>query len=211
MQTDDDRDRERRRTLWLALLCALLILAIAQFDEHRRYRRAQDAYLQQLAARAAQSSAYLDQLNEFLSKPAETRGAMPLPPPQVAQRTPPEPPRSRYMLVARIRQAVCVGAFAVAAAMPVVWLMSTEELRRQHRRLIAETMLALALFGTIGMLLGSGHLANWKSFRIGTNAAGYGLLLVPLGVVAVVLAARVDAAESASVPPEDDSGGGSKM
>ena len=179
-----------------------MILAIAQVDEHRRYRRAQEAYIKQLTARAAESAAYLDQLNEFLSQPANARGAMPMPPPQVTQRTPPEPPRTRYMLVARIRQGVCFGAFAVAAAMPFVWLMSTEELRRRHRRLIAETMLALALFGTIGMLLGPGHLANWKSFRIGANAAGYGLVLVPLGAVAVVLAARSDA-------DEPETGGGS--
>jgi hypothetical protein len=167
-----------------------MIVAIAQLDEHRRYRRAQEAYLRQLTTRAAQSAAYLDQLNEFLSRPAGTRGAMPMPPPQVAQRTPPEPPRSRYLLVARIRQALCFGAFAVAAAMPVVWILSSDEFRREHRRLIAEAMLALALFGTIGMLLGSDHFANWKNFRIGTNAAGYGLVLVPLGVVAAVLAAR---------------------
>jgi MFS family permease len=200
----DARDRDRRRTLWLALLCGLMIVAVAQLDEHRRYRRAQEAYVRVLTARAAESAAYLDQLNEFLSKPSDARGAMPMPPPQVAQRTPPQPPSARYMLVARIRQAVCFGAFAVAAAMPVVWIMSTQDFRRRHRRLIADAMLALALFGTIGLLLGPGHLANWNSFRLGTNAAGYGLVLVPLGIVAVVLAARSEGDE-----PGADNGGGS--
>ena len=200
-----DRDR-RRRTLWLALVCGLLILAIAQVDEHRRYRRALDGYQQRLAARAAQSAAYLDQLNEFVGQPADARGAMPVPPPLVAQRTPPEPPRSRYMLVARIRQAACIGAFAVAAAMPFVWLMSGDETRRRHQRFMAETMLALSLFGMVGMLAGAGHLANWNSFRLGTNAAGYGLVLVPLGAVAVVLAARSDDADDVADAPA----GGSK-
>jgi hypothetical protein len=204
----DARDRERRRTPWLTLLCGLLILAIAQLDEHRRYRRAQDAYIKQLTARAAQSAAYLDQVNAFLSQPADTRGAMPMPPPQLAQRTPPEPPRARYMLVARTRQGVCFAAFAVAAAMPVVWAMATTPFRRRHRRLIAETMLALALFGTIGMLLGRGYLVNWTSFRIGTDAAGYGLVLVPLGVVALVLAAR-SAADDADAGDAAGNAGGS--
>jgi len=207
MVTEREDDRDRRRTLWLALLCGLLILAVAQLDEHRRYRRVQAAYIQQLSARAAQSAAYLDQLNEFLSRSPDTRGQMPMPPPQVAQRTPPEPPRARYLLVARIRQSLCFGAFAVAAAMPFVFVMSGGEFRHRHRRLIAETMLALALFGTIGMLLGWGYLANWKSFRLGTNAAGYGLVLVPLGVVAVVLAARSDAAESADGEVPDEPAG----
>jgi hypothetical protein len=194
MATDD---RDRRRTLWLALLCALLILAIAQIDEHRRYERAQAAYLDLLSKRAAASAAYFNQVSEFLSKPKETRGEMPPPPPLVAQHTPPEPRRDRYIFVARIRQALCFGAFAVAAAMPAVWGLSAAGFRRRHRRLIAETMLALALFGTIGMMLGGGHPANWREFRIGTNAAGYGLVLVPLGVVAVLLASRGDVPESA--------------
>jgi MFS family permease len=201
-------DHDRRRTLWLALLCGLMVLAIAQLDEYRRYRRAREAYIKQLTARTAQSAAYLDQLNEFLSKPPDARGAMPMPPPQVAQRTPPEPPRARYMLVARVRQGVCFGAFAVAAAMPFVWLMSSEAFRGRHRRLIAEAMLALALLGTIGMLLGPGYLANWDNFRIGTDAAGYGLVLVPLGIVAVVLAARPDPAASPAGDVGDAAGGG---
>src|SRR5688500_16121118 len=154
-------------------------------------------YVEQHTTLAAQSAAYLDQLNEFLSKPLDTRGAMPVPPAQVAAKAPPEPRRERYMFVARVRQALALGAFAVAAAMPVVWAMATTDFARRNRRLMAEATLALALFGTIGMMLGSGYLANWKSFRLGTNAAGYGLVLVPLGVVAVVLAARVDAGESA--------------
>ena len=183
-------DRDRRRTLWLVLASALLILAIAQIDEHRRFGRVQDAYMRLLSARAAQSAAYLDQVSEFLSKPPETRGEMPSPPPIVAKPTPPQPPRENYMLIARIRQSLCFGAFAIAAALPFVWAMSTREFARRNARFIAEAMLALALFGTIGMMLGAGHLANWKQFRIGTNAAGYGLVLVPLGIVAVVAASR---------------------
>src|SRR5437762_4417891 len=145
-------DRDCRRTMWLALLCALLILAIAQVDEHRRFQRVQDAYVQQLSTRAAASAAYLDRVSEFLSKPPETRGEMPLPPPNVAQHAPPEPRRDRYMLVARIRQGLCFGAFAFAAAMPAVWGLSSADFRRRHLRLMAEAMLALALFGTIGMM-----------------------------------------------------------
>ena len=57
METADE-DRDRRRTLWLALSAALLILAIAQLDEHRRFGARQEAYIKQLAARAAQSAAY---------------------------------------------------------------------------------------------------------------------------------------------------------
>jgi hypothetical protein len=204
MATDD---RDRRRTIWLALLCAVLILAIAQIDEHRRYERAQAAYLDVLSKRAAASAAYLDQVSEFLSKPKETRGEMPPPPPNVAQRTPTGPPRDRYIFVARIRQALCLAAFAVAAAMPGVWGLSSPQFRRRHGQLIAEMMLALALFGTIGMMLGGGHLANWREFRIGTNAAGYGLVLVPLGVVAVLLASRGDNAESAGSDAGDAVGG----
>jgi hypothetical protein len=73
-------------------------------------------------------------------------------------------------------------------------------------------MLALALFGTIGMMLGARHLKNWNQFRIGTNAAGYGLVLVPLGVVAVLLASRGGEAESGGDVAEDGGGdvGGSK-
>jgi hypothetical protein len=104
------------------------------------------------------------------------------------------------MLVARIRQGLCFGAFAVAAALPIVWAMSSRVFARRNRRMIAEAMLSLALFGTIGMMLGWGHVANWNRFRIGTNAAGYGLVLVPLGVIAVVLASR-----------GGDADGGSKM
>jgi hypothetical protein len=180
------------------------MLAIAQFDEHRRFGRVQDAYVQLLATRAAQSAAYLDQVSEFLSKPPETRGGkMPVPPPIVAKPPPPQPRRDKYRLVARIRQSLCFTEFAIAAALPVVWAMSTREFARRNARFIAEVMLALALFGTIGMMLGTGHMANWNRFRIGTNAAGYGLVLVPLGVIAVVLASRVAPAES------DDDGGGS--
>ena len=201
-------DRDRRRTLWLVLASALLILAIAQIDEHRRFGRVQDAYLQQLTTRAAQSAAYLDQVSEFLSKPPETRGQMPLPPPIVARPMPPQPPRDKYILVARIRQSLCFGAFAIAAALPAARALSTRDFARRHARLIAEAMLGLALFGTIGMMLGVGHLANWNQFRIGTNAAGYGVVLVPLGVVAVLLASRVDAAESDEGDPGDASGAG---
>ena len=190
--------------MWLALVGALLILAIAQVDEQRRFRRVQDAYVQKLTMRAAQSAAYLDQIAELQRRPAETRGPMPMPPPLVAQRAPPEPRWETYTLIARIRQALCIGAFTVAAAMPTVWLMSTREFARRHRRMMAEAMLALALFATIGMLLGWGNLANWKRFRIGTDAAGYGLVLVPLGVIAILLASRDE------VVSEDtgDTGGG---
>ena len=209
-------DRDRRRTLWLVLASALLILAIAQVDEHRRFGRVQDAYMRLLSTRAAQSAAYLDQVSEHLSKPPATRGEMPPPPPIVAKPMPPEPPRAKYMLVARIRQSLCFGAFAIAAALPFAWAMSTREFARANMRFMAEAMLALALFGTIGMMLGRGHLANWKQFHLGTNAAGYGLVLVPLGIVAVVLASRGgDDAESGDgdVIGHDEraAGGASKM
>ena len=191
--------RDRRRTLWLALLSALLVLAIAQVDEHRRFRRASDAYVKQLASRAAQAMAYVDQLNAYLAKPPDERAAAPLPPPHFPEKAPPAPPAEKYMLIARIRRAVCTAAFAVAAALPVAWAMSTAEFARRNRRLIAEATLALALFGTLGMLLGWDYAANWKNFRIGGDAAGYGLVLVPLGAVAVVLAARTEAADSGAV------------
>jgi len=195
------------------MICALLVLATAQADEHRRFRRAQEAYVKLLEARAAESAAYLHRVSEYLNKPAEERATMPMPPPHFPEKTPPGPRADRYMLVARIRQSASIAAFAVAAALPIAWAMSTRDFARRHRRLMAETMLALALFATIGMMLGAGHLANWKSFRIGTNAAGYGLVLVPLGVVAVVLASRADA--SAAGPDAaggaDEEGGGSKM
>jgi hypothetical protein len=183
-------DRDRRSTVWLAMISVLLVLAIAQLDEHRRFRRVQDAYIRALALRAAQSTAYVDQLNQFLATPAEERANLPMPPPHFPEKAPPEPRAADYMLVARVRQALCLGAFAVAAALPVVWAMAAPDFRRRNRRLIAEAMLALALFGTIGMMLGWGHLGNWKNFSIGTNAAGYGLVLVPLGVIAVLLASR---------------------
>jgi predicted permease len=131
---------------------------------------------------------------------------MPLPPAQVARQTPAEPRREKYMLVTRVRQAVSFAAFAVSATLPAVWVMSSSASARRHRRLMAEVMLGLALLGTIGMMLGWGHLANWKNFRIGSDAAGYGLVLVPLGVVAVLVASR-----GGDVDDVDDVDGGSKM
>src|SRR6478672_8574730 len=137
-------DGERRRTLWLAVACALLVLAIAQGDEHRRYERARAAYVDALSNRAAASAAYLDRVSEFLGKPKEQRGAMPPPPPNVAQPAPPEPVRDRYLFVARIRQTLCFGAFAAAAAMLAVWGLSSPEVARRHGRFVAEMILALA-------------------------------------------------------------------
>ena len=195
---------DRRRTLWLALISALLILATAQLDEHKRFRRAQDAHLRLIAQRTLEATAQLEQMNEFLRQQSEgATNLPPPPPPHIPHKVPPAPRAQDYMFIARIRQAVCIAAFAVAAAMPVVWAMSTHEFAQRNRRLIADATLALALFATIGMMLGVGHVSNWKNFSIGTNAAGYGLVLVPLGVVCVVLAARIDSTSSG--------GGGSKM
>ncbi len=160
--------------------------------------------MRRLELRAAQSAAYLSQMSDFLSKPPEARATLPLPSAHMPEKTPPEPRADQYLLIARIRQGLCFGAFAVAAALPFLWTMSPREFARRHRRMIAEAMLGLALFGSVGMMLGWGHLANWKQFRIGTNAAGYGLVLVPLGVVAVVLASR-------GGDGADDDAGGSKM
>jgi hypothetical protein len=60
-------DRDRRRTLWFAVTGALVILAIAQLDEHRRYQAAEARYTREMERRSLQASAYLDQLKAQLS------------------------------------------------------------------------------------------------------------------------------------------------
>jgi hypothetical protein len=120
---------------------------------------------------------------------------------------PPPPKPSDYLFIARIRQALCLAAFAVAAALPVAWAMSTADFAQQHRRFLAEATLALALFGTIGMMLGWGYGENWNRFRIGSNAAGYGLVLIPLGVVAVVVARSAGAGDAGDAGDAGGAGG----
>ena len=187
---------QHRRTLWYALGGLLLILAIAQADEHRRFEAAQKKYRDIFAARVAEIKAVMEQHRELLrSRQAipETRFAA-LPPP-------PSPDR---LLIRRLRRSFCLTAFALATSMPFVWLLSSSNYAWRNRRLIAEVMLTLALFGTVGMMMGVGHWRNWNRFNLHHDAAGYGLILIPLGVAAVLLARHLDRRVAAGRCPQCD-------
>src|SRR5687767_1286405 len=162
--------RRRRRLLWINVVAALLIIAIAQYDDHRRFLAAQITYEKGVTDLTLARFNYQREAAEYLYErkrnPAATKPA-PFNP-----AAPPAPLVPEQRLVRRIRHALCLGAFAVAAVMPVVWFAGDAGLARRNRRLTADSALALALFGTIGMMLGWGYWRNWNQFDPRKDAAG---------------------------------------
>jgi hypothetical protein len=106
-------------------------------------------------------------------------------------------------VVVRVRRGICMGAFAVAAALPVAWAIAPRGFANRNRRLMAHATMAAALVGTTGMLAGWGYWRNWKALDPRYDAAGWGLILIPLGIAAIVVARRRDAATAGHCPACD--------
>ncbi|MEA2735836.1 MAG: hypothetical protein QOE14_2287 [Humisphaera sp.] len=172
--------------MWFTVGGLLLILAIAQYDERRRFLKRQNAYEQKLMELAHARIVYTLQVQEYIA--ALRAGRPAVKPAAFNPPLPPAPTPPDQLLIRRVRHALCIGAFAVAAAMLIVWLLAAADVARRNRRLIAETMLAMALFGTIGMMPGLSYWRGWNRFDLRADAAGWGMILVPLGVIAVMAA-----------------------
>jgi hypothetical protein len=88
--------------------------------------------------------------------------------------------------------------------LPIVWATSSAAFARRHRRDLAFAMLVLSIFATAGMMLGWGYWGNWMVLGWDNNAAGWGLILIPAGVVALLIARRRHAGEAGRHCPACD-------
>jgi len=186
MRQHDQGTARRRRTIWSVAAGLLIILAIAQVDERRRYARALALRETWLASKlkAQQSLLGMIESGSIPDKRSDLWARASAPAPFSPVQT------GDFSLVNRLRRAVSLGAFAVCVQLLGLWVVGSRDFVRRHERLIAEAMLASALLGTGGMLLGWRYWRYWHDFHPAGDPAGFGLILIPLSLAVLLLVRR---------------------
>jgi hypothetical protein len=170
--------------IWSAAACAMIVIALAQLDEHRRYRAALSRHATEVTHALAERSAQSAAMEQYL------RGERRLTQEPVVSAIPPPPPIERYQVVSRVRRGVGIAAFAMCGSLGAALLVGGADFARKHGQFVAHAMLALAFFATAGMLCGWGYWRNWNRFNITDNAAGWGLVFIPFSLLAMLAAHR---------------------
>jgi hypothetical protein len=177
----------RIRVIWCIAAAVLVIVTLAQFEEHRRHERIIAAREAWLAGKERARQMILEHYRVAGAPPARgdtlwSEASVPAP-------FPPPPPEHRR-LVTRLRRALALGAFVIWVELLGLVILGSRRFKRRHAPVIAHAMMTTSLLGTALLLLRTRSWQDWRNHHLTADPAGLGLIAVLVSMVVFFMQRR---------------------